>query len=297
MPKRLNRAIELLEAGQPVFPTSAGQLTYENGKQMAGTYADIILVDFEHGAFDVVGLHQFIRGLVDGGPTPSGHRIPCVISTLPSNCRTRDEVIANQWQIRQVLTAGVQGVLHTHARQASAVQAFVEGVRYVWQTIGVGNGLGQGQRGGGGQRTPAEIWGLDPVEYMRLADPWPLNPEGELLLGLKIEDREGMANADQIAAVPGIAFAEWGPGDMGMSHGYADAHDPPYPADMDLARETIKSACDRNGVKFYSSWNDPTKSLKENYEFAKEWGVAIPGGYNEEAARIGHEVYGRTMFV
>ena len=110
MPKRLNRAIELLEAGQPVFPTSAGQLTYENGKQMAGTYADIILVDFEHGAFDVVGLHQFIRGLVDGGPTPSGHRIPCVISTLPSNCRTRDEVIANQWQIRQVLTAGVMGV-------------------------------------------------------------------------------------------------------------------------------------------------------------------------------------------
>ena len=53
MPKRLNRAIELLEAGQPVFPTSAGQLTYENGKQMAGTYADILLVDFEHGAFDV----------------------------------------------------------------------------------------------------------------------------------------------------------------------------------------------------------------------------------------------------
>ena len=117
MPKRLNRAIELLEAGQPVFPTSAGQLTYENGKQMAGTYADIILVDFEHGAFDVVGLHQFIRGLVDGGPTPSGHRIPCVISTLPSNCRTRDEVIANQWQIRQVLTAGVMGVyIPTRAR-------------------------------------------------------------------------------------------------------------------------------------------------------------------------------------
>ena len=238
MPKRLNRAIELLEAGQPAFPTSTGPLTYENGREMASTYADILLVDFEHGAFDVVGLHNFMRGLVDGGPTPSGHRIPCVVSTLPSNCRTREEVIANQWQIRQVLTAGVMGVLHTHARQASAVQAFVEGARYVWQTSGVGDGLGQGQRGGGGQRTPAEIWGLDPVEYMRLADPWPLNPEGELLLGLKIEDREGMANADQIAAVPGIAFAEWGPGDMGMSHGYADAHDPPYPADMDLARET-----------------------------------------------------------
>ena len=84
---------------------------------------------------------------------------------------------------------------------------------------------------------------------------------------------------------------------MGMSHGYADAHDPPYPADMDLARETIKSACDNNGVKFYSSWNDHTKSARGNYEFVKEWGVAIPGGYHEESARIGYEVYGRTMYV
>ena len=27
--------------------------------------------------------------------------------------------------------------------------------------------------------------------------------------------------------MPGIAFAEWGPGDMGMSLGFPDAHDPP----------------------------------------------------------------------
>ncbi len=297
MPERINRAIELLEAGQPAFPTGAGPLTYENGKRMAGTWADILLVDFEHGAFDVTGLHQFMRGLVDGGPTSSGHRTPCVVSTLPSNCRTRDEVVHNQWQIRQVLTAGVHGVLHTHARQASAVQAFVEGCRYVWQTLGVGNGLGEGQRGGGGQGIPAGIWGLSPGEYMRLADPWPLNPEGELLLGLKIEDREGMANAGHIAAVPGIGFAEWGPGDMGMSHGYADSHDPPYPDDMDRARLAVKGACDENGVRFYSSWNDPTKSARENYEFLKSWGVLIPGGGGEEEAGVGWEVYGRTMFV
>ena len=46
------------------------------------------------------------------------------------------------------------------------------------------------------------------VEYLRRADPWPLNPDGELLLGLKIEDRHALPNADAIAATPGIYFAE-----------------------------------------------------------------------------------------
>jgi hypothetical protein len=34
------------------------------------------------------------------------------------------------------------------------------------------------------------------------------------------------------ARVPGISFAEWGPGDNGMWLGYANNHDEPYPADM-----------------------------------------------------------------
>ena len=84
-------------------------------------------------------------------------------------------------------------------------------------------------------------------EYVQKCDPWPLNPDGELFLGLKIEDRYCVDNVDEIAAVPGIAFAEWGPGDMGMSYGHPDAHDPPYPKIMDQAREKIKSALKNNG--------------------------------------------------
>ena len=32
---------------------------------------------------------------------------------------------------------------------------------------------------------------------MDLADPWPLNPQGELLLGVKIESLEGVSNVEQ----------------------------------------------------------------------------------------------------
>jgi 4-hydroxy-2-oxoheptanedioate aldolase len=284
---RINRAIDLLARGEALYYTSPGELSYENGQAQAATWADFLLVDFEHHAFDVVGLTAFMRGLAAGGPLPDGFRTPTVIATLPSNCRTVAEVEANAWQIRQVLSAGVHGVLHTHARSASAVRAFVEHCRYPFQTLGVGEGLGRGERGSGGQQRPAEIWGVDVHEYLRIADPWPLNPEGELLLGLKMEDRQAVEHADEIASVPGIAFAEWGPGDMGMAYGYSDAHDPPYPPDMDEARRTIKAACDANGLAFLCSWNDPSQMTAENVRHLLDDGVRIISGAGEEAAQVG----------
>ena len=288
--KRINRSIELLEQGEYLYYTGPGELSYENGKKQTNTWADFLLVDFEHSPFDIKGLRLFLQGLVDGGPTRSGHRLPPVIVTLPSNAKTVDEVRSNSWQIRQVLASGCMGVLHTHARQANAVQAFVEECRYPFQEAGLGGGLQQGQRGAGGQGFAAGIWGLTPQEYTKLADPWPLNPDGELLLGLKIEDREGAANARYIANVPGIAFAEWGPGDMGMSFGHSDAHDPPYPAEVASARNIVKFACDRAGVAFLSSWNDPSLDTEAQVRFLMDWGVRIISGGGEEQANIGRKI-------
>jgi 4-hydroxy-2-oxoheptanedioate aldolase len=282
---RINKAIALLERGDILTYTSLHDLSYERGVEMASTWADFLLADFEHQPFDVAGLAAFMQGLVDGGPTPDGFRTPAVLATLPSNCRTPEEVHHNAWQIRQVLTAGVHGVLHTHARQPAAVRAFVEHCRYPMAREGVDSrsALGEGQRGAGGQARPAAIWGVTPQEYVRLADPWPLNPQGELLLGLKLEDRECVANAAFSAQVPGIAFAEWGPGDMGMSYGYDDAHDPPYPPELEAARHAIKQACDDNGLFFLSSWNDPDQTPEENARFLLDWGVRIVSGHEEIA--------------
>ena len=56
-------------------------------------------------------------------------------------------------------------------------------------------------------------------EYLDKAEPWPLNPDGELMLGLKIENRRALVNVEVTTRVPGISFAEWGPGDMSMSYG------------------------------------------------------------------------------
>ena len=223
--KRVNKAVELLEQRQPVYfefvdAMSAGG--YEGGRALAQTWADYITYDVEHSAFDATALWQFMRGLADGGPTKSGHRTPAVIVTLPMDGISEPAVRGNSWIIKHALAAGVHGLLLCHVETAEAVRAFVEAVRYAF-VPGIGSDLGAGRRGHGGQTRAAEIWGIPVAEYFARADPWPLNPRGELLLGIKVENTRALASVERTTRVPGLAFAEWGPGDMGMSMGYPDS--------------------------------------------------------------------------
>ena len=94
MSMRINRCIDLLHQGHPIYYTEAGELSYDNGCRQARTWADFLIVDFEKDPFDVVGLCAFMRGLVGAGPTPDGYRMATVIATLPSNCKTRHEMEA-----------------------------------------------------------------------------------------------------------------------------------------------------------------------------------------------------------
>src|SRR4026207_2229809 len=82
-PTRINRAIEMLEKGQPIYYTQTNAGGYEEGKKLAQTPSDYITYDMEHAAFDMAALRAFMRGLVDRGPTPTGHRTPAVLVPLP----------------------------------------------------------------------------------------------------------------------------------------------------------------------------------------------------------------------
>ncbi len=211
-PKRINRAIELLESGQPVYYTTVrGGAGYEQGRQFAATQADYITYEMEHGTLDFHNLREFMRGLVDAGPTRTGHRTPAVIATLPVLGDDPVSMKANAWVIQQALATGVHGILLCQAENPEAVRIFVESSRYPFAK---GVDLSINHRGSGSQIYASEIWGLSPREYMRRADTWPLNPEGEILLGIKIENPRATANAEALTKIPGIGFAEWGPGDQ-----------------------------------------------------------------------------------
>ena len=288
MPKHINPVIDMLESGQPVYYTGPSERGYDGGKKDAQTWADFINYDFEHGPFDMTQLRAYTQGLVDGGPIASGHRTPAVICTLPVTGTSEATIRANAWQIAHVLSAGVHGILLCHAEDPAAVRAFVESARWPIHTIGVGDGkLGRGRQGNGAQGYASRIWGISPQEYIKRADVWPLNPDGEIFLGLKIENRYALERCEESLAVPGLAFAEWGPGDMGLSFGYTDRHDAPYPPEMIEARARVKAACDKNGLAFLNAARaaDVTQMIDE--------GVKVLAA-REDAAIVGRKHTGRT---
>ena len=126
-------------------------------------------------------------------------------------------------------------------------------------------------------------------EYIARCDPWPLNPEGELLLGVKLESPEGIADCEAILAVPGLGFAELGPGDLGLSLGYTVVPRDPYPPEMAEARARVLAACRRHRVAFLETATPETIAAK------LDEGVRVIAGHREETARIGRAHQRRTM--
>ena len=280
-PKRVNQALEMLAQGQPIYYTGGHEGmgangAFEEGVKMAGTWADYINFDMEHAPFDVSALSAFMKGLAKGGPSRSGHRTPAVIVTLPTDATDAVTMRADAWMVKQVLATGIHGILLCHADDPAAVRVFVEAVRFPVHHEGVGKGLDEGRRGVHGVPTAAAIWGLSQKEYIEKADAWPLNPNGEFLLGLKIEDKRALAHVDESLSVPGIAFAEWGPGDMALSLGIPGAGaDAPQMRD---ARSTVLAACKKHKIFFLNTVrpNDVEAMIKE--------GVMIGSGGAEAAA-------------
>lgn len=275
-PKRVNRAIELLEDNQTIYYTG-GRGGYKEGVGLAGTPADYINYEMEHGALDFSALRLFMQGLVDAGPTRSGHRTPTVIATLPVLGIDELHMRANFWVVQQTILCGVHGILLCHAREPEAVKWMVRAARYP-HAIPVVPELGEGLLGSGSQGYPSGIWGISREEYMKTADPWPLNPKGEFLLGLKIEDKYALANAEKVAAIPGIGFAEWGPGDMGISLDLPDGHAPnrSLHPQMREARATVLNACKNNNLAFLNTVreNDVTEMIDEGVRIGAGASVA-----------------------
>ena len=141
------------------------------------------------------------------------------------------------------------------------------------------------------------------ARYSARADPWPLNPAGELLLlAVKIENKRGLASGHDILAVPGVGMAEWGPGDMGMSlapryfrAGYAPdpdfAHDPPYGAAMRESWRVVREACLANRVALYRTMRPEDRRARYASGVRSSSVTARTDAFLDELRRLA----GRTM--
>ncbi len=169
-------------------------------------------------------------------------------------------------------------------RMAGAIRAKDGGTDFAGRKL-----LGIGTRGRGSETTAAPVWGLTTEQYMARCEPWPLNPNGELLLGVKLESPEGVANCEEILAVPGLGFAEIGPGDLSLSLGYPVIPGEPYPPEMQTARDRILAACRNNGVAFLQGCNEG------NIIARLDEGVRVIAGHSEAAAIRGRAYQKRKL--
>jgi 4-hydroxy-2-oxoheptanedioate aldolase len=261
---------------------------------MAQTWADVIIYDMEHGPIDFGRFHEFMQGLIEGGPTKSGHRTPAVIPQL-GGALDETTMRANYWTIGQCLDLGAHGIHLCHARDPGAVRVLVEACRFPMNTRGMDAGLGEGLRGSGGQSISSTVWGVSQDQYLKRADPWPLNPDGELLIGIKIEDKYALANTEKNVRIPGLGFAEWGPGDMSMSLGLTEVRRS-NPPQMVQARARVFAACKANKVNFLAAESaDMGKDIAKMIQECRDAGIVLVGAVGEAEAEKGRRLTRRTM--
>lgn len=221
---------------------------------------DFVLVEMEHEPFDVTELRTFLLGL-------SSRREVLVKGNLQSSLAVfvRLPVEGNEpvhAAIKQVLDLGVHGVVIPHVRSREEARRIVQSCRYP-QPKGSPLEKPEGTRGASPWLC-AYLWGLTMPEYVERADVWPLNPRGDLMAIIMIEDEDGVRNIDSILKVPGVGAAIFGPYDYSFASGKPGQSDDPAVAE---AAKKVKSACDRAGVPFigFASPANIEESLKENY--------------------------------
>jgi 2-keto-3-deoxy-L-rhamnonate aldolase RhmA len=108
---------------------------------------------------------------------------------------------------------------------------------------------------------------------------------------VKLESPEGIANADAICAVPGLGFAEMGPGDLSLSLGSVKLLRDPYPPIMQATRDKVFAACRRNGIAFLEG------CTMDNIRARLDEGVRVISGHSPEMARAGRAHQKRVMAV
>lgn len=284
---RLNKAIELLEKGEVALGIFSGDQSLNNARLIAGSDIDFALIDMEHGPLDFETLRAFLLGLTDKlAIHEEGNLQPNVtpIVRLPTNGRENLQFLA-----KQALDIGAFGIMYPFVTNREETLNAVQASRYP-QKKGVPDFNPAGLRG----RAPANAawyWGINAGEYVRRADVWPLDPQGEILTIIQIENPEGVENIEEIISVPGIGVIFVGPSDLGITMGYPDNPDAP---EIEEAILKVLKACQEKDIPVGITANAGSveKRLKQGFRFIS---IGGDGGLRPDSAitlELGRKVLG-----
>ena len=283
---RLNRTIETLEAGHPVFGLATGTFDLTNARSLATSDLDFVIIDMEHSPFDIETARTFLLGMVDVGRAVQKGSTQMDVTPILRIPMNGEENL--QFLVKQALDVGAYGVMFPFINTADQALNAVASMRYP-QPRGDAQPEPRGLRGSspGNARW---IWGAR--DYSRRADVWPLDPQGELLAVLQIETPEGVENIEEIAAVPGVGAIFIGPADLSLNYGVPGNH-----PDMVAAVERVLAACQTNDVPcgLTTSAGTVEARLAQGFDFVTiSWGgdAGISGGA-ARALEVAREAAGR----
>jgi 4-hydroxy-2-oxoheptanedioate aldolase len=238
---RLNAAIRALEQGKPTFVTF---LPAEVGTAQAIGAApyDGVVFEMEHGPYDNRQLRDCLQYMLNRRQiVQSGSLAPAVtpMVRIPANGGEM-----NQFLAKQVLDSGVYGVIWPHVSTVEEARNAVAACRYP-RAPGSPRFEPAGQRGDA-PAAAARYWGLTQQEYYARADVWPLDPEGEIIVGIMVEEMKAIRNLPRmLREVPGIGVVIIGEGDLSQELGIPRQYENPT---LLSAIAEVLAVCKEHGV-------------------------------------------------
>jgi 4-hydroxy-2-oxoheptanedioate aldolase len=265
---RLNGAIRALEQGNAAFSTFSPLETGTAQALNAARY-DAVVFEMEHNPYDVRALRDCMQYMLDRRQIWSaGSLAPAVtpIARVPANGGEM-----NQFLAKQVLDMGVYGVLWPHVSTVEEARNAVTACRYP-RPASVPLFEPAGQRGDGPKHA-VPYWGVTYQEYYARADVWPLNPHGEILVGIMCEETRAIKNLPQmLEQVPGIGYVLIGEGDLSQELGVARQYD--HPAVLSAVDDILAICKQYNVVCGHPHAN--SKNVEELLERGFRWLMTAP---------------------
>ena len=255
-PDRINPMIALHERGLPVFGVTHPTIVAGRGStstplpSLVDAARDTVAYRFSDFAYDNYSsatadrFRGYMEAMLAAGGSAREHafisKVP-IIHTDPAVATAR---------IVEQLNAGHVGVMLQEVESADEVRAGLAAMRFAAKG---------GTRPNEGVGLAAAYWKLTEAEYREKADPWPLNPKGELVLWAIVESRKGIANIREIAQVPGLTVIVVGAGTLGgvFSTTGADGQRVRDQAGFDAGVSAILSACKEFKVACSHPANNP----------------------------------------
>lgn len=236
---RLNKVIGAVAEGRHVFAAFSAA---DPGVavELSSVGYDSLLFETEHKPWDVLALRDSLQYLLNRRQIFTADSLAPAVTPLVRIPPNGAEM--SQWHAKQALDLGAFGIVWPHVSRVEEARNAVAACRY--PRLADDPRFEPAGLRGDSPAAAARYWGISNEEYYAKSDVWPLDPDGEILVGLMIEDQLAIENLpDILDQVPGIGLVLVGEGDMSQELGIPRQYD--HPRMLECKRQILKTCAER----------------------------------------------------